>query len=175
MPEDYRVADPDLSKGHPLLQERWPLLKARLERDGFRMIEIEVYRPELRQQWLYGAGRTVGQLQAKGISFAFARPKADRVTNAWSATVSAHGVVVRGPGGVWIPAAAALDVDPVGEDGRPWTADDPWDAWLAALAGYGPSVGLVHFKSQGKVSDRPHLQLFPEWSDQDHRLHLRAA
>lgn len=174
--EDYRQADPDLALGHPLLQARWEVLNGiLLHKYGWRMLVIEVYRPELRQQWLYGAGRTVPELMAKGIVTRFSRPTLKRVTGAWSAKVSAHGVTIRGPGGTWIPAAAALDVDPVGEDGKPWTADDPWDPFVVALAAEGPAVGLVHFHSRGTVTDRPHLQLWPEWSDQDHRLHSEAA
>ena len=170
-------ADPDLSKGHPLLQERWTVLNGILLRKyGWTMLVIEVYRPELRQQWLYGQGRTVEQLRAKGIMRpAFARPKMKRVTNAWSARVSAHGCMIRGPAGTWIPAAAGLDVVPVGEDKRPWTKDDPWDPFVVAITTEGLSVGLVHFHSHGKgVTDRPHLQLWPEWSDVTHRLMVAA-
>lgn len=169
---DFSRADPDLTKGHPLLQERWARLELRLRSHyGWRMVVIEVYRPELRQQWLFGQGRTVGQLKPHGISYAFSRPRLPIVTNAWSAQVSAHGCT-RKAGGLVVPASAALDVDPVGDDGKPWTADDPWDPFVVALAAEGPSFGLVHFKSRGKVTDRPHLQLWPEWHDLTHTLEM---
>lgn len=171
MTEDFTQADPDLDKGHPLLVERWGWLEKRLrDKYSFKMQVIEVYRPELRQQWLYGQGRTVGQLQPHGISFAFARPRLKIVTNAWSARVSAHGTT-RKDGGLVLAAAAALDVVPVGLDRVPWTDDDPWDAFVIALAVEGPTFGLVHFHSRRKeVTDRPHLQLYPEWSDVTHLL-----
>lgn len=169
---DHTRADPDLTKGHPLLQERWAGLVLVLEKKyGWRMRVVEVYRPELRQQWLFGSGRTVAQLADRGIVPQFARPNLPRVTNAWSAQVSAHGATVRIGGSQAIPAAAALDVSPVGEDGKAFTRDDPWDAFVAAMAAEGPMVGLVHFHSAGKaVHDKPHLQLWPEWSDSHHRL-----
>jgi hypothetical protein len=164
---DMSRPDRDLTKGHPLLKERWPVLLARLTADGFPMMVNEVYRPELRQQWLYGAGRTVRQMMDRGLSTAFARPTEPRVTNAWSAHLSAHGWTEQNQ-----PAAAALDVVPVGADGKPWSRDDPWDAFVALLARIGPEYGLVHFHSPGKgVWDRPHLQL-AEWSDSDHRVIL---
>jgi hypothetical protein len=164
---DVTRPDRDLAKGHPLLQARWPVLLERLVAEGFPMMVNEVYRPELRQQWLYGAGRSAFQLAGQGISAAFARPAEPRVTNAWSAKLSAHGWTIAN-----VPAAAALDVVPVGADGKPWSRDDPWDAFVALLARIGPSHGLVHFHSPGKgVWDRPHLQLV-EWSDRDHRVIL---
>jgi len=175
--ERFDRADPDLAKGHPLLQERWPRLeRILLAKYGWKVVVIEVYRPELRQMWLYGQGRTAAELAQKGIRRAgFARPQLKRVTNAWSARVSAHGVTIRGPAGTWVPAAAALDVVPVGADDRPWTVDDPWDPFVVAIAAEGPTIGLVHFHGRNKgVTDRPHLQLWPEWSDSDHRLHLAA-
>lgn len=172
MIDDFSRADPDLEKAHPLLRERWRWFVVRLEKLGFKMQVIEVYRPELRQQWLYGQGRTVGQLQIHGISFAFARPKLKIITNAWSARVSAHGTT-RTENGMVLPAAAALDVVPVGLDNRAWTADDPWDPFVVALAAEGPAFGLVHFHNRHKeVTDRPHLQLWPEWSDVTHQLTL---
>lgn len=168
--EDYRRPNTNPDLWHPLVQERWPLLRSRLTADGFLMWVNEGYRPELRQQWLYGQGRTVAECAAKGISPAFARPGL-RVTNAWSARVSAHGVTRTDVYGRVVPASAALDVVPVGADGRPWSADDLWDPWLAKLAEYGAGVGLVHFTSRGKISDMPHLQL-SEWSDATHSLVL---
>lgn len=171
MTDDYTVADPDLGKAHPLLADRWGWLERRLkDRYGWTMLVIEVYRPELRQQWLYGQGRTVGQLQVYGISFAFAHPKMPIVTNAWSARVSAHGTT-RTENGMVLPAAAGIDVVPVGMDRLPWTADDPWDPFVVALAAEGPAFGLVHFHNRRKqVTDRPHLQLYPEWNDRTHLL-----
>ena len=157
--------DRDLLKGHLLLQERWPKLLRRLTQDGFAMMLIEVYRPDTRQQWLYAQGRTPEACAIKGIPTQWARP-GSIVTNAWSAKTSAHGWTSEGE-----PAAAALDVVPVGADGKPWTIDDPWDAFVSAIARYGAEVGLVHFTSRGKVTDRPHLQL-REYSDLTHRLEL---
>lgn len=169
---DLDVTQPDreLGKGHPLVRSRWPVLLAHLVAEGFPMVVNEVYRPELRQQWLYGSGRTTRQMMDRGLSVTFARPFEPRVTNAWSARLSAHGWTEGNQ-----PAAAALDVVPLGGDGRPWTRDDPWDAFVALLARIGPEHGLVHFHSPGKgVWDRPHLQLV-EWSDRDHRLILPSA
>ena len=160
------IPDRDLKKGHPMLQERWPVLEAFLrDEHGLKCRVIEVYRPELRQQWLYGAGRTQGQLLGLGIRGEFARPTEPKVTNARSARQSAHGWTEAG-----VPAAAALDVAPVGADNRPWTKDDPWDEFVRLIALHGPGIGLVHFHSPGKaVWDRPHLQLV-EWSDRTHRV-----
>lgn len=168
---DFSRADTDPGKAHPLLIDRWCWLKQRL-RDGYgiQLLVIEIYRAELRQQWLYGNGRTVPQLQRYGISPAFSQPHLPIVTNAWSAKVSAHGCT-RLDGATVVPASAALDVVPVGDDGRPWTADDRWDEFMAALTVEGVKLGLVHFLSRNKqVTDRPHLQLYPEWSDATHTL-----
>lgn len=163
---DVTRPDKDIAKGHLLLQERVPVLEQELlDKYGWATKRIEVYRPELRQQWLYGAGRTVPELAIHGISPAYARPHAARVTNAWSAKVSAHGWTM----GIH-PAAAALDIVPLGKDGLPWTQDDPWDAFVATMAKIGPRIGLVHFHSPGKVPwDRPHLELI-EWDNATHRL-----
>lgn len=171
---DFHEADPDLDKGHPLLQVRWASLQHLLvEKYGFNMRVIEVYRADLRQQWLYGSGRSIAQLMDHGINTAFARPNLPRITMAWSARLSAHGVTQPDGAGQMMPAAAALDVAPVGVDGRPWTQDDPWDAFTVAMVVEGPSHGLVHFHGRNKqVTDRPHLQLYPEWSDSLHRLTL---
>lgn len=154
------------------MQVRWCNLHHLLqEKYGFVMQVIEVYRPDLRQQWLYGSGRSVAQLLDKGINTAFARPNLPRITMAWSARLSAHGATQADGTGQMMPSAAALDVVPLGVDGRPWTYDDPWDAFVVAMAAEGPTHGLVHFHAHGKgVTDRPHLQLWPEWSDQTHRL-----
>jgi hypothetical protein len=100
----------------------------------------------------------------------FARPGAI-VTNAWSAKTSAHGWTETRKG-VTVPAAAALDVVPVGKDGKPWTADDDWDGFLRAMTAEGYAIGLVHFHKPGEPpSDKPHLQL-KEWSDASHQLLL---
>lgn len=171
MTDDFSKADVDHAKGHPLLIERWTWLQKRLrEKHGLVVLEVEIYRPELRQQWLYGSGRTVPQLQQHGISSAFAQPHLKIVTGAWSARVSAHGCT-RLKDGLVVPAAAAIDVCPVGDDGKKWTADDRWDAFLAALVIEGADIGLVHFHNAKKqITDRPHLQLYPEWSDATHTL-----
>jgi hypothetical protein len=168
--EDYRRPNRDPSQWHPLVRLRWPPLLDRLERDGFQMFVNEGYRPELRQQWLWAQGRSAPECSNKGIPPAFARPGLI-VTNASSARLSAHGVTEKNDLDETMPAAAALDVVPVGTDGKPWTADDPWDAWLATLAVYGAEVGLIHFTSRGKITDTPHLQLV-EWCDRCHLLHL---
>jgi hypothetical protein len=167
---DFTLADRDLAKGHPRLQERVPALEEELERShGWRIQRVEVYRTELRQQWLYGSGRTVGKLNELGISSRFARPSLKVVTNASSARLSAHGWTEKRDGLV-VPAAAAIDCGPVGQDGKLWTADDPWDDFVRTLALIGPKFGLVHFHSPGKaVWDRPHLELL-EWSNREHRV-----
>lgn len=165
---DITRADTDLRRGHPLLRERWARLERLLrEEHGMACRVIEVYRPEGRQRWLYGAGRTAQDLIQKGIDAAYARPSEPRVTNAWSAATSAHGWMEHGE-----PAAAALDVCPVGRDGRPYTADDPWDEFVRLIAALGPGIGLVHFHGKKGVWDRPHLELYPEWSNREHRLVL---
>jgi hypothetical protein len=166
----YDLPDRNPARWHPLVRARWPALRERLAADGFGMFVNEGYRPELRQQWLWAQGRTAAECGTKGINPRFARP-GPIVTNAWSARLSAHGVIMLDPatGNTVIPASAALDVVPVGDDGKPWSHDDPWDAWLAKLAEYGSGIGLVHFTSRGKISDMPHLQLI-EWSDREHRL-----
>jgi hypothetical protein len=120
----------------------------------------------MRQQFLWGAGRTVGALLDKGIPGRWARPNLARVTNAWSAKVSAHGHTEGNR-----PAACAIDVVPAGKDGRPWTLDDEWDWFCSVVAREGAGHGLVHFTSRGKVTDRPHLQL-TEWCDRCFTLHL---
>lgn len=166
MAEDYRRPDPDLGKGHPLLQERVPVLENLLRhRYGWEVRRLEVYRPELRQQWLYGAGRTVGEIAPRGISPMFARPREPRVTNAWSARVSAHGFAIGDQ-----PASCAIDLCPLGQDRRPFTKDDPWDEFVRAMVVEGLSIGLVHFHAPGKaVWDKPHLELL-EWSNRARTL-----
>lgn len=158
----------DLASTHILVRMRWPAIDAQLKlRFGWRMFVNETYRSDMRQLYLYGAGRTAEWLKARGLDPRYARPNAPKVTNAWSAKLSAHGWTEKGQ-----PAAAAIDVVPTGPDGKPWTADDPWDAFVTAIAEIGPPCGLVHFHAPGKaVWDKPHLNLV-EWSDVDHRLHL---
>jgi hypothetical protein len=126
----------------------------------------EVYRSDERQAWLYGQGRTALDLEAVGLDPALARP-GERVTNAWSAKLSAHGWTEAG-----LPAAAAFDLMPLGPDGQAWTADDPWDEFVRVVAEQAEKVGLRHFAKPGKPPwDRPHVQL-SEWSDMEHRLVL---
>lgn len=179
MTEPYELPDRDLKKGHPLLQERWPRLLAELERElRTSFLVNEVFRPNIRQQWLYGQGRTIEQCQVKGVPERFARA-GDIVTNAWSAAVGAHGWLEAGdPPTLRTPASCALDVVPLGSDGKPWSKDDPWDAFVALTTepgSVGYRIGLVHFHSAGKaVSDKPHLQLV-EWSDAEHRLILPSS
>jgi hypothetical protein len=164
---DVTHPDRDLGKGHPLLQQRWPILKAVMsEKYGWEIQLIEVYRPELRQMWLYGAGRTSRQLLDAGIPISLSRPYEPRVTNAKSSRLSAHG---------WLqgttPAAAAADVCPVGKDGRAFTRDDPFDDFVVAVAREASVTGLIHFHSASKgVWDRPHVQL-DIWCDRHHVVH----
>lgn len=166
--------DRDFSKAHTLIRGRWPVLKRELEeRHGILLFINEVYRPEARQQWLYGAGRGREKLIVRGINPEWARPTEPIVTNAWSARTSSHGWVENG-----LPASCAIDVVPVGADQRPWTKDDDWDRFVALtddIADVGGRIGLIHFHAPGKaVWDKPHLQL-KEWSDEEHRLVLPAA
>lgn len=157
-------ADPDLSKGHLLLQRRWPRLDERLRKAGLICQVIEVYRPDARQQWLFGQGRSPAELELKGIDPRYARP-GGIVTNAWSALTSAHGWTEGG-----VAMAVAMDIDPVGIDGRPWTADDPWDEMVSEVARAAAVCGLVHFHAPGKApTDKPHIQCV-EYSDRLHRL-----
>lgn len=161
----YTQADRDLMNGHPLLRDRWEWLNEYLRSQGHSMLVVEVFRSNERQGWLYGAGRTPEAMKLKRLPPYWARPEEPRVTNAWSSSTSAHGLMIDGR-----PAAAALDVVPVGRDGKPFTADDPWDEFVATIAKVGPRYGLVHFHAPGKaVWDRPHLQLI-EWSDRHRRL-----
>jgi hypothetical protein len=176
--------DRDLAKGHPLLQGRWPVLRQELQTKHGIILQIaEVYRPDVRQQWLYGSGRGREKLISRGINPDFARPEAPIVTNAWSAKLSAHGYTLLPPfTGVppaeGLPASCAMDVVPVGEDGTPWTVDDRWDDFVRLtddVADIGGKIGLVHFHAPGKaVWDKPHLQLV-EWSDALHALILTGG
>lgn len=160
--------DRDFSKAHPLLRQRWGRLGGLLFARVGKVMVWEVYRSDARQAWLYGQGRTSEQLQAVGLDPLLARPGAI-VTNAWNARLSAHGWEEAGQ-----PAAAALDLTPLGADDQPWTADDPWEPFVQVVAEEGEKVGLQHFHKPGKApSDKPHLQLV-EWSDPQHRLILPA-
>jgi hypothetical protein len=142
---------------------------------GIVLVVNEVYRPEPRQQWLYGAGRPAELLLSRNIPIEWARPTEPIVTNAWSAATSAHGYTLVPPytgetPPALLPAACALDVVPVGADGRPWTVDDRWDEFVQRVAEIGSRIGLIHFHAPGKaVWDKPHLQLV-EWSDTQHTL-----
>lgn len=172
--QPYEVPDADLAKGHVLLRGRWPVLKQELEaKHGISLRVIEVYRPDVRQQWLYGAGRIPELCVTKGVPREFARPAEKIVTNAWSASVGAHGWSENGQ-----PASCAMDVVPVGADGKPWTDDDRWSEFVELTNDFldvGGRVGLTHFHAPGKdVWDKPHLQLV-EWSDLEHRLILPAS
>ncbi len=172
---DVQKANVDPNLWHPMVLQRWiilhPLLEAHL---GCRVIVNEGYRPDARQAYLYGQGRSSAQLLAVGLSPTLARPGAI-VTNAWSAKTSAHGFVLPMCTADWpdgIPASLALDVIPLGADGKPWTKDDPWDQFIALTTDNGPlaSIGLVHFHRPGiKPWDAPHIQAV-EYSDQTHNL-----
>ena len=167
-PVGYRPDRPvrDLTTAHSILRQRYMIWSNRMRAAGFVVFVNEVYRYHVRQQWLYGAGRTAAECLAMNVPAACARPSEPRVTNAASAETSAHGWTDRG-----MPASAALDVAPVGKDGKPWTADDPWDTWLACALALEVETGLVHFRKGQSVWDKPHLQL-KEWSDVLHRVVL---
>jgi len=166
---DLSRPDRDMGKLHPVIRQRWfallPDLEAML---GCHVLMNEGYRSDERQGWLYGAGRTREALDKLGINPDWARPEELKVTNAWSARLSAHGWTVNGA-----PASAALDVVPLGADGKPWTADDPWGKFVMLTTDTGVLAakhGLVHFHSPGKmVWDKPHIQAV-EWSDMRHQL-----
>lgn len=160
---DFMKPNTDLALAHPLLRIRWQTLAKELAAAGLRTIIVECFRSDERQAWLYGQGRTPAELEAVGVDPLFARA-GDRVTNAYSAALSAHGW--RDDWGQ--PASCALDLVPVGKDGKPWTADDPWGAFVEAVAN--SKSGLRHFSKQGKPPwDKPHVQL-REWNDAQHRL-----
>lgn len=163
----------DLRLAHALVQARWANLELVLIGAGYPTFVNEVWRPDARQQWLWAQGRTADQCRRYGVPAKFAR-EGDVVTNSWSAANSAHGWTQSVGVGTVAPAACAIDVVPLGADGKPWTKDDPWDAWLAFVDR--PEVkalGLVHFAKPGKKPwDVPHLQL-AEWSDKTKRLLIR--
>ena len=159
--------DRDWTKAHPLLVRRWGQLGGVLfARIGKTMVN-EIYRADARQAWLYGQGRTAAELQAVGLDPMLARP-GPRVTNAWSAKLSAHGHQLDDG----TPASCALDLVPLGADDKPWSADDPWDELVRVVAEESAKVGLRHFHKPGKApTDTPHVQLV-EWNDALHRLIL---
>ncbi len=170
-PAGYHVSEAirDMSTGHPLLQQRWPALALWLHGQGFPILVTEVFRYDARQAWLFGHGRRPEQLAVHGLSASLSQPHLPVVTNAWSAATSAHGVTRLNESGVTIPAAAALDAVPVGVDGKPYTADDPWDAVIAAIEEGAPRFGLHHFRTGGRITDKPHLELI-EYSNATHTL-----
>lgn len=171
MTVDVTRPDTDLAKGHPHLQYRLPALRAHLATLGCQTQLIEVFRPNLRQAYLYGAGRTPAQLQAVGLDPALARPHEPVVTNAWSSALSAHGHTLEDG----TPAACAADLVPLGEDAKPWTADDPWEEFVIVIETVQNRFGLKHFHKPGKpVWDKPHIQLV-EYSDARHALMTVAA
>lgn len=162
----------DLSLTHPLIQQRWPMLCVLLESRGLKMFVVETYRYHERQRWLFGAGRTAEQLKRYGVPTKYARPAERIVTNSWSALNSAHGWTRHDDTGKLVPAAAALDVVPVGADNKPFTTDDEWQRFLHLVEVDGASLGLVHFHKPGKPPwDKPHLQL-TEWSDREKLVKL---
>lgn len=154
----------DWAFAHPGLHPRWLALGKWLAVERLFCLEEEIYRPDARQGYLWAQGRLPADCEAKGLNPGWARP-GPIVTNAWSSKLSAHGFLLAGN-----PAAAAIDVVPTGPDLRPWTADDPWDEFVSAVAHYGAKVGLIQFHAPGKqVWDKPHLQM-AEWSDRTHTL-----
>ena len=166
---DLSQPDRDMGKVHPVVRQRWFALLPDLEQMlGCHVLMNEGYRSDERQGWLYGAGRTRDVLDKLGVNPDWARPTELRVTNAWTARLSAHGWMVNG-----VPASAALDVVPLGADGKPWTTDDPWGKFVMLTTDTGilaAKHGLVHFHAAGKmVWDRPHIQAV-EWSDARHQL-----
>jgi hypothetical protein len=182
----YRVPDADWYKAHPLLFEALPPALAACANEGVFFKEEEFYRPEIRQQWLYGQGRKASDCAAKGVPQDFAR-NGPIVTNAWSATTSAHGFricsvdkthyvnglalcpVCQQP---TTPAACAVDLVPLGPDGKAWTPDDPWNVFIGKLEPIFNAHGLRHFHAPGKqVWDKPHVQLV-QWDDAAHLLRL---
>lgn len=165
VPTDLSRAIRDVRTTHPLVQQRWANLKLVLQGAGFVTQENEMYRTEARQQWLFAQGRTTEQCKRYGVPARYAR-EGSIVTNSWSAKNSAHGWTQPAGVGKVVPAACALDVVPLGADGKMWTKDDPWKEWYAFCER--PEVralGLIHFHKPGKEAwDKPHLQLL-EWSD----------
>lgn len=157
----------DMKLAHPLLANRWIALQAELAVADLPILLWECFRYDARQAWLYGQGRKAPVLKKVGVDPSYARA-GPIVTNAWSAALSAHGWRLNNGA----PASCAIDIVPLGPDGRPWTQDDPWDQLVEVVAKLSAKVGLRHFSKPGKPPwDKPHLQLV-EWSDSLHRLVL---
>jgi hypothetical protein len=173
-PRDLGRPMRELALLHPLAQTRWEEMRPKLEAAlGCGMFVNETWRPNERQLWLYGAGRTVDQCRKMGVPSKYARPAEKIVTNSWNSTNSAHGWLLVDESGKLTPAACALDVAPLGRDQKPWTKDDPWEQFYQSVTELS-SIGLVHFHKPGKRPwDMPHLQL-TEWSDAKKRLLLET-
>jgi len=172
-PQGYDVNKPvrDLATAHPVLERRFGDWLLAMKKLGFETFLNEVYRYHVRQQWLWAQGRTAAQCVNAGIPSSWARP-GPIVTNAMSCETSPHGWTRKDASGKFVPASAAVDVVPVGADGKPWTLDDPWDDWLNAALSIEAETGLRHFRSRGKkIWDKPHLQL-TEWDDANHTLRI---
>ena len=162
---DITHADPDLGLGHSLLQQRLPPWEQAAAAAGYRVQRVEVYRPDARQAWLYGQGRTPEALVAVGLDPALARAGAI-VTNAWSAKTSAHGYVLADG----TPAAAGADYCVLDGLGRLWAADADWAGFMAWCLANEQTYAIRHFGPPlHPVTDRPHVQLV-EWSDSWHDL-----
>lgn len=158
--------DRDPNNWHPLLLKRWPFFAGTLYQRVGKVMVNEGWRSDSRQAWLYGQGRSPEELRAVGLDPTLSRP-GPKVTNAWSARLSAHGWMENDK-----PAACALDLVPLGTDDKPWSPDDPWDDFVRVVAELAPKSGLRHFSKPGKPPwDKPHVQLV-EWSDGLHRLVL---
>jgi hypothetical protein len=165
----------DLATGHPFLQERVPKLRSLLEMRGYPTMVIEVYRYNIRQQYLFGGGRTGIDCIRRGVPSEFARPNDKVVTDAWLSLTSAHGYTISDSTGRIVPAAAAIDIVPVGADGKPFTADDQWADFLGKLEADANACGLRHFRNaHHEITDPPHLQLV-EWDDAIRSLVERPA
>jgi len=169
-------ANVDPALWHPLVVQSWAQLAPVLEEQlGVKVAVFEGYRPDARQRWLYGQGRSAVQLAKVGLDPSLSQPSLPIVTNAWSAKTSAHGYVLPMCTADWpdgVPASLALDIMIFDAAGKQWANDAPWDQFVALTEDNGAltQYGLVHFHSAGKaVWDRPHLQRV-EWSDAVHNL-----
>ena len=159
------LPDRDLMKAHPVMRDRWAILAGHLLAEGLKTMVWEVYRSDARQAFLFGYGRTAEELRAVGLDPALANPAEAKVTNAWTAKLSAHGWT-RFDGS---PAALAFDLVPLGADQKPWTKDDPWEEFVKVVARLATKSQLRHFTKPGKPPwDKPHVQAV-EWSDALHR------
>src|SRR6478735_5832524 len=95
MPKNLDHALRDIRLAHPLVQDRWRVLEGKCMEAGFAMFLNEVWRPDQRQQWLWGQGRTALECVRQGIPAKFARP-GSIVTHSTRASNSAHGWMVSG-------------------------------------------------------------------------------